>query len=258
MDEAQRDDATEAVGEGGPPGPDGGPEAAEASGSAGAAAAADVVEEAAEAVELPPPTPRSSAGRVIRRYLLTGLLVLLPVAVTVFVLWQLFFALDDILGRFVETYIGRPLPGVGLVALVALVMGIGAIASNFIGRRLIHAGENLVTRVPLMGWVYRTTKQLFSTILEERSSFRKVVLVTYPRKGTYSVAFLTSDSPTSIENNLGKGYVTVFLPTTPNPTSGILLVVPADEVVPLDMTVDEGLKLVISAGALAKGKVGQQ
>jgi uncharacterized membrane protein len=195
---------------------------------------------------------RQSAGRVIRRYLITGLLVLLPVAVTAFVLWRLFFALDDILGRFVETYIGRPLPGVGLIALIALVMGIGAIASNFIGKRLILAGEGIVTRVPLMGWVYRTTKQLFSTILEERTSFRKVVLVSYPQKGMYSVAFLTSESPTSIEEGLGTGYVTVFLPTTPNPTSGILLVVPATEIVPLDMTVDEGLRLVISAGALAK------
>jgi uncharacterized membrane protein len=218
-----------------------------------ASAAAGGAEDAAKVVADIAPA-RVSAGRVIRRYLLTGLIVLLPVAVTGFVLWRLFFALDDILGRFVETYIGRPLPGVGLIALVALVMGIGAVASNFIGRRLIMAGEGIVTRVPLMGWVYRTTKQLFSTILEEKSSFRKVVLVSYPQKGTYSIAFLTSESPTSIEKGLGAGYVTVFLPTTPNPTSGILLVVPAAEIVPLDMTVDEGLRLVISAGALAKGK----
>ena len=218
------------------------------------ASAAAAAEEAAEAVVGTVPTaPRQSAGRVLRRYLFTGLLVLLPVAVTAFVLWQLFFALDDILGRFVVTYIGRPIPGVGLIALVALVLAIGAIASNIIGRRLIHAGEGIVTRVPLMGWVYRTTKQLFSTLLDEATSFRKVVLVPYPEKGTYSVAFLTSESPTSIESGLGKGYVTVFLPTTPNPTSGIMLVVPGKDVIPLDMTVDEGLKLVISAGALSKG-----
>ena len=196
----------------------------------------------------PAPAPRMSAGRVLRRYFFTGLIVLLPVVVTAF-----FFALDDILGRFVETYLGRPLPGVGLVALVALIMGIGAIASNFLGKRVIHVGERLVARVPLMGWIYRTTKQLFSTILEERSeSFRKVVLVSYPLKGTYSVAFLTSESPTSVEGELGKGFVTVFLPTTPNPTSGFLLVVPAEDVIPLEMSVDEGLRLVISAGALSR------
>jgi uncharacterized membrane protein len=199
------------------------------------------------------PTPKASFGRVLRRYFLTGLLVLLPVVVTAFVLWRFFFALDDILGRFVSTYIGRPVPGVGLVALVAIILGIGAIASNILGKRLILFGERLVTRVPLIGWIYVTTKQLFSTIFEERSkSFRQVVLVSYPRRGTYSVAFLTSESPESVRGELGEGYVTVFLPTTPNPTSGFLLVVPADEIIPLDMTVDEGLKLVISAGAIAR------
>jgi len=196
---------------------------------------------------------RPSAGKVLRRYLFTGLLVLLPVVVTVFVLWRLFFALDDILGGFVETYTGRSLPGVGLIALIALIMGIGAVASNILGGRAIRFSERLVTRVPLIGWIYATTKQLFSTILEERGeSFRKVVLVSYPTKGTYSVAFLTSESAESVEGGLGKGFVTVFLPTTPNPTSGFLLIVPADEIIPLDMTVDEGLKLVISAGALSR------
>ncbi len=201
----------------------------------------------------PAPAPRAGAVRVLRRYLFTGLLVLLPVVVTVAVLWRLFFALDDILGRFVETCIGRSLPGVGLVALVALILGIGAVASNFFGKRVIRVGERIMARVPLMGWIHRTTKQLFSTILEERGqSFRKVVLVSYPHKGTYSVAFVTSESPTSVEGSLGKGFVTVFLPTTPNPTSGFLLVVPADEVIPMNLSVDEGLRLVISAGALSE------
>jgi uncharacterized membrane protein len=212
--------------------------------------------DSSETIEVTPdpaPAPRVSAGRVLRRYFFTGLLVLLPVVVTVSVLWRFFFALDDILGRFLETYLGRSLPGVGLVALIVLILGIGAVASNFLGKRVIQIGERLVARVPLMGWIYRTTKQLFSTILEERGeSFRKVVLVSYPQKGTYSVAFVTSESPTSVESELGKGFVTVFLPTTPNPTSGFLLVVPAEDVIPMNLSVDEGLRLVISAGALSK------
>lgn len=212
--------------------------------------------DSSETIEVTPgpaPATRVSAGRVLRRYFFTGLLVLLPVVVTVSVLWRFFFALDDILGRFVETYLGRSVPGVGLVALITLILGIGAVASNFLGKRVIRIGERLVVRVPLMGWIYRTTKQLFSTILEERGeSFRKVVLVSYPQKGTYSVAFVTSESPTSVESELGKGFVTVFLPTTPNPTSGFLLVVPAEEVIPMDLSVDEGLRLVISAGALSE------
>jgi uncharacterized membrane protein len=173
--------------------------------------------------------------------------------VTVFVLTRLFFTLDDILGRFVETYFGRPIPGVGLIALVAIIMGIGAIASNIIGKRVIRAWEDVVGRIPVMRWIYRTSKQLFSSLLEERSrSFRKVVLVPYPLKGTFSIAFLTSESPTSVQGALGPGFVTVFLPTTPNPTSGLLLVVPSSDIVPLDITVEEGLRLVISAGALSR------
>ncbi|MEA3409317.1 MAG: DUF502 domain-containing protein, partial [Candidatus Eisenbacteria bacterium] len=163
------------------------------------------------------------------------------------------------LGRFVETYLGRPVPGVGLIALVALIMGIGAVASNFFGKRVIRVSERLVARVPLIGWIHKTTKQLFSTILEERGeSFRKVVLVSYPKKGTYSVAFLTSESPAVIEGELGKGFVTVFLPTTPNPTSGFLLVVPAEEVIPMNLSIDEGLRLVISAGALSTNGDGRR
>lgn len=201
----------------------------------------------------PDPGQSRSFGRTVRRYLLTGLIVLLPVVVTVFVLTRLFFALDDILGRFVETYFGRSIPGVGLVALIAIIMGIGAIASNIMGRRIIRAWEDIVGRIPVMRWIYRTSKQLFSSLLEERSSsFRKVVLVPYPHPGTYSIAFVTSDSPTSVLGALGPGFVTVFLPTTPNPTSGLLLIVPVSEVVPLDISVEDGLKLVISAGALAK------
>ena len=132
-------------------------------------------------------------------------------------------------------------------------VGIGAIASNIMGRRIIRAWEDIVGRIPVMRWIYRTSKQLFSSLLEERSSsFRKVVLVPYPHPGTYSIAFVTSDSPTSVLGALGPGFVTVFLPTTPNPTSGLLLVVPVSEIVPLDISVEDGLKLVISAGALAK------
>ncbi len=200
---------------------------------------------------LRPDVPRPSKIRTLRRYFFTGLIVILPVAISVFVLWRLFFALDRILGRYVEPYLGRPVPGVGLVALVALIIAVGAIASNFIGKRLIRGGEALVSRIPLVRWIYRTTKQLFSTLLHERStSFRKVVLVTFPHEGIYSMAFQTSDSAGIIDDAVGRRLVTVFLPTTPNPTSGYFLLMPEDKVIPLPMSVNDGLRLVISAGAL--------
>lgn len=197
-------------------------------------------------------------GRRMRNYFLTGLIVLLPAVISIFVLWRLFTGLDRILGRFVELWLGYKLPGVGLVALVAIIIAIGAIASNFIGRRLIRIGEGIVSRIPIIRWIYRTTKQLFSTLLAERStSFRKVVLINYPYKGMYSMAFQTSDTAGSVEDAVGgKRLVTLFLPTTPNPTSGYFLLVPEDDVIPLDISVNEGLKYIISAGALARGDDG--
>ena len=157
--------------------------------------------------------------------------------------------------RFVEVYLGYRIPGVGLVALVLIIIGIGAIASNILGRRLIRVVEGIVARIPIIRWIYRTTKQLFSTLLAERStSFRKVVLINYPYKGMYSMAFQTSETAGPVEHSVGgKRLVTLFLPTTPNPTSGFFLLVPEEDVIPLDLSVDEGLKYIISAGALASG-----
>jgi len=191
--------------------------------------------------------------RSLRRNFLTGLVVLLPAVVSIFVLWRLFTWLDLILGRYVMEYLGYPLPGVGLVALVLIIVGIGALASNILGRRLIGAGESIVERVPILRWIYRTTKQLFSTLLQGRkTNFGKVVLVTFPYKGTYSMAFQTSDGSDVINDALGKKMVTVFLPTTPNPTSGYFILVPEDEVIPLGISADEGLKYIISAGAIGR------
>lgn len=200
-------------------------------------------------------SPRTPFGRRMRNYFLTGLIVLLPAVISIFVLWRLFTGLDRILGRFVELWLGYKIPGVGLVALILIIIGIGAIASNIIGRRLIRIGEAIVARIPIIRWIYRTTKQLFSTLLAERStSFRKVVLINYPYKGMYSMAFQTSESAGPVEDAVdGRRLVSVFLPTTPNPTSGYFLLVPQEDVIPLDISVNEGLKYIISAGALARG-----
>jgi uncharacterized membrane protein len=196
---------------------------------------------------------KDSFWRRMRRYFLTGIIVLLPAVISAFVLWRLFTGLDLILGRYVELYLGRRIPGIGVVALILIIVGTGALASNILGKRLIRAWEFIVGRIPLMRWIYRTTKQLFSTFLEEKNtSFGKVVLVNFPCKGTYSMAFQTSESAGIVESAVGKRLVTVFLPTTPNPTSGYFLLVPHDEVVPLDISVDEGLKYIISAGAIAR------
>lgn len=209
--------------------------------------------------EQPAPTHRAehhghTFWRSLRRYLLTGLVVLLPGVISGFVLWRLFTGLDLILGRYVEEFLGRPIPGVGIVALFIIIIVIGALASNILGKRLIRAGETLVERIPLLRWIYRTTKQLFSLLLQEKTTnFGKVVLIAFPHEGTYSMAFQTSEGAKVFDETLGKKMVAVFLPTTPNPTSGYFLLVPEDEVIPLGISADDGLKYIISAGAIGRG-----
>jgi uncharacterized membrane protein len=197
------------------------------------------------------PRERAAPGRRLRHYFLTGLVVLLPGAISAFVLWRVFVALDSLLGRFFELFLGRRVPGAGLVALVLLILAIGAVAHNVIGKRLIHGIEDLVIRVPFVRWIYRTTKEVSSAVLEEKStSFRKVVLVPFPYRGVHSIGFQTSDAPSEVSAVVGKSVFPVFVPTAPNPMSGYVVLYAEDEIVPLPMSVDDGLRFVISAGAL--------
>jgi uncharacterized membrane protein len=122
---------------------------------------------------------------------------------------------------------------------------------------MIRVGEGVVGHVPVVRWIYATTKQLFATLLEEKStSFRKVVLVEFPRRGIYSLGFVTAEAVANVDEAVGTRTVAVFVPTTPNPTSGFFLFVPEDDVIPLGISVREGLGYVISAGTLAQDKVG--
>jgi len=168
------------------------------------------------------------------------------------VLWRIFVALDGLLGRFFEMLLGYRVPGAGFFALVLLILGIGAAAHNIIGKRLIHGVEDLVIRIPFVRWIYRTTKEVSSAVLEEKStSFRKVVLVEFPYRGVHSIGFQTSDAPSEVSAVVGKAVFPVFVPTAPNPMSGYVVLYAEDEIVPLPMSVDDGLRFVISAGALA-------
>lgn len=203
---------------------------------------------------MPPrdPAERVGFGRRLRRYFLTGLVALLPVGLSAFVLWRVFSGLDRLLGQFFEMLLGFRVPGAGFVALILLILGIGAVAHNFIGRRLIRLVEDLVIRIPVVRWIYRTTKELSSAVLQEKStSFRKVVLVEFPYRGVYSIGFQTSDSASDVSKLTGKRLISVFIPTAPNPMSGYVILYPEEDVVPLPMSVDDGLRFVISVGALA-------
>ncbi len=188
--------------------------------------------------------------QLIRRYLLTGVVVIAPIGVTAFVLWWIFARLDAILGR-IFNVIGIRIPGLGLVVLVLIVIGVGWAAQQAVGRELITIGRNWLKRFPLTRTVYGAASQIVEQIIgEDRKFFKSCVLVEYPRPGCWAVGFLTSEATGEISDAASEDSVAVFLPTTPNPTSGFLAFLPRSQVRRLDMTVEEGFKLVVSAGAV--------
>ena len=198
------------------------------------------------------PVERVGLGRRLRRYFLTGLVALLPVGLSAFVLWRTFNALDRLLGQFFDMLLGFRVPGAGFVALILVILGIGVVAHNFVGKRLILLIEDVVIRVPIVRWIYRTTKELSSAVLQEKStSFRKVVLVEFPYRGVYSIGFQTADSASDVSKLTGKILIPVFIPTAPSPMTGYVILYPEEDVIPLPMSVDDGLRFVISAGALS-------
>jgi len=189
--------------------------------------------------------------RKLRNYFVTGLIVVLPLVVTLWVLVNLFIKVDGYLGPLLERYTGRSIPGLGFVATIFIILFIGLFASNLIGRRLIGLGEYVLHKIPLVNKLYVGVKQIASVIFRNQERFfREVVAVEYPRKGVYAIAFLTNRMPSPVRRDGGAEMIAVFLPTTPNPTSGFLLLLPQSEVHSVPMSVEEGIKFVISGGAV--------
>lgn len=198
---------------------------------------------------------RSHLWSRLRAYFLTGVIVTAPIGITALLVWQFITYLDSQVGRLLPaeynpaTYLPFGVPGLGLLIVLVFLTLVGFLAAGLAGRTLMRIGEGLLSRMPVVRTVYGTLKQIFETVLAQSSrSFREVVLVEYPRRGIGAIGFVTGSSqdehPSSAEDEL----VSVFLPTTPNPTSGFLLYVPRKDLVPLDMSVEEGIKLVISGG----------
>lgn len=196
------------------------------------------------------PTLSSGPKRPIRRRLLTGLVAIGPLGVTFFVLWWIFQVLDNLVGRFLYPLIGRSIPGLGLLALIAVLLGVGWIAERALGNRTINWWHGVLERFPLTRGVYGASSRIFRTIFgTERRMFGQVVLVQYPSAGRWSVGFLTSRAPSTLDPLL-EDPVAVFVPTTPNPTSGWMVIVPRAETVPLPMTVEQAFTYVLSGGAV--------
>lgn len=191
-----------------------------------------------------------------KRYLIAGLLVWVPVWVTLLVIHFIINLLDKTVGLLPEAYqpqnlLGFSIPGLGLLLSLAVVFGTGVFIVHFLGHKLVNAWEAILARIPLVRTIYSSVKQVVATVLSTGGdSFRKVLLVEYPRKGLWSIAFLTSHAWETLHKETGQEMITVFIPTTPNPTSGFLIFVPKAEVRELDISVDEALKFVISLGVL--------
>ena len=206
----------------------------------------------------PEPKPRRARPFArLRANFLTGLVVIAPIGLTIWLIWSVIGWVDGFVLPFVpnrfkpEQYIGINLRGVGVIFFFVFTVLIGWLAKGFIGRWILRIGENLVNRMPIVRTVYSGIKQIAETVFAQSdSNFDKAVLVEYPRKGIWAIAFVSTNARGEIADAIPThdGKAAVFLPTTPNPTSGFLLFVPRSELIELEMTVEDAAKLVISAG----------
>ncbi len=192
----------------------------------------------------------------LRRWLVAGILVWAPLAITLWVINVLIGFMDKTILLLPEAYrpenlFGFNIPGLGAVLAVGVVLLTGALVANILGRSLVNFGERILDRIPLVRSIYSAVKQVIETFFSHDSrSFRKVLLVEYPRRDCWSIAFLSGDPVGEVQDKTEKHVLTVFVPTAPNPTSGFVIMVPQDEIIELDMTVEEGFRMVISLGVV--------
>ena len=184
-----------------------------------------------------------------KKNFLTGLFVAVPVGVTIFVLKALLVWIDGILGDIERELLGRYYPGLGIVTLLLLILFVGIISANYIGNKVLKAWDRLLLRLPLVRGIYSTVRQMMETFSVDHT-FHGVGLVEYPRKGCYSVGFITGNADEKALGLQGR-HLSVFVPTTPNPTAGFLLILPEGEVRKLDVTVDQGMKYIVSLGLVS-------
>ncbi|MBI4381023.1 MAG: DUF502 domain-containing protein [candidate division NC10 bacterium] len=193
----------------------------------------------------------SGVRRRVRELFVVGLAVVLPLLVTYLLLRFLFEALDGLLDPMIQGILGRRIPGLGFLATVAIIFLIGALTTNIIGRKLVAVTEDLLLHIPLVKNVYAASKQLFDAFtLPGRGAFRQVVMLEYPRSGLYALGFITATQAGGFQDLVGERTVNVFIPTAPNPTSGFFLVVPEKSVIPVPISVEEALKLIVSGGLI--------
>ena len=201
-------------------------------------------------------TERSPSQR-LRRYLIAGVLVWTPIVVTIFILQFLVGLMDRSLVLLPEAWrpenlFGFAVPGLGLVLAVVVLAITGLLATNLVGRRLMSWGDRLVRRIPIVRSIYSGAKTFTETVFSSKGqAFKQVLLVQYPRQGVWSIGFQSGEDIAEATHRTGRDLVVVFMPTTPNPTSGFIVMVPREEVIPLEMTIDEAMRLILTLGVVA-------
>jgi len=189
--------------------------------------------------------------KIIKRQFLAGLAILLPIGLTLYIVWILFNLVSKYFAPLLITIpLFREMPVVvlrviGLLITLVIIWIIGLVATNIVGRKILRLPEVLLLKAPIVNRIYQTIKQIIQTIIASKTTLRQVVLVEYPRKGIYSVAFVTN-----IHEEKGKRRLYLLIPTTPNPTTGFFAIVPEEEAIPLNITVEDGMKLIVSAGII--------
>ena len=197
----------------------------------------------------------------MRKYFITGLLILVPLAITLWVLHAVISTMDQSLLLLPEQWrpeqlVGFKVLGLGTILTLVIIFVTGLLAQNFVGNMVVRAWESLLKRIPIVNSVYSSVKQVSDTLFSSTgNAFSKAVLVQYPREGSWTIAFLTGIPGGDVANHLHGDYISIYVPTTPNPTSGFFLMVPRADTIELDMSVDAALKYVVSMGVVAPGQV---
>ena len=192
----------------------------------------------------------------LQKYLIAGLLVWLPIVVTVLLFRFLITLMDQTLILLPsqirpEAVIGFKLPGLGLILTLLVLIATGIFAANFVGKSMVNFGEKIFKKIPIVRSVYSAAKNFADIVFSDTGqSFKKVLLIQYPRKGVYSLAFQTSTNLGEVQKKTGSDVVCTFVPTTPNPTSGFIIIIPKEDVIEMDMEVDEAFKMIVSLGVV--------
>jgi uncharacterized membrane protein len=204
----------------------------------------------------PPPKSRSILGDV-RFTFVTGLILGIPFVFTVWILKAVIFTIDGFLQPIFRQFLHRELPGVGFLAMLVLFFVIGLVGRNVPGRILFGLLERMFRQIPVVRSVYNAMKELLNAVSFEgrQKTFREVCIVEYPRTGLYSMGFVTNQLPIQMKEGVGAEMVTVYLPSPPNPTTGVLVIVPLADVHPVDMTIEDGLKMMLSGGIVSPDRV---